>query len=307
MHCSKKGLSLHKREKNLKKALQQVLALRCEAHVFYQKEEEFLLQVEESKIQDPHFLYLDEKRLAMLHEIYKVLIPFHCCAEEFLSTRNQEVFNNKALDDDSLSLQGKIFEKTLQYSKAQEAFQQAVSLNPNDLDALLWLGGMEGKIGNSQEALTRNLRALELAKQKYGENHSYVAISYDNIGCVYSRLGHCGKALEHCQKALNIRLQLLGESNTDVARSLDNIGSIYDNLKNYKKALEYYQKALKIELQISGENHLEVATIHNNIGTVYDSLGVYEKALEHHQIALKIRLQKWWGENHSEWLKATII
>ena len=78
--------------KNLTKALCQVFTLRFEAHNFYQTEGEFLFHIEEGKPQNPHCLYLNDTRLSSLHEIYKVLIPFHACAKEFLRTQDLKVF-----------------------------------------------------------------------------------------------------------------------------------------------------------------------------------------------------------------------
>ncbi len=281
---------------HLKTAILKVLEFRVRAHLFYKDEIEYLFHLEEGQTRDASQLYLEGESLKALEDIYKTLIPFHRCAEEFYQTRNKKAFRSLFYDD-SPSVQGQAFQKTLQYAKAQVACQQAVSLNPNDIDAQLFLGDIEEKMGKSKEALPRNLKALALAQQKYGENHPDVATCYSNIGNVYNSLGEYEKALEFYQKALKIQLQVLGENHPSVATSYNNIGFVYDSLGEFTQALEFYQKALKIQLQVLGENHPDVATSYNNIGSVYDSLGEYEKALEFYQKALKIRLQVL-GGNH---------
>ena len=148
--------------KNLSQALQQILSLRFEAHTFYQNEEELLFHIEEKKPQDPHCLYLNDQYLKILHEIYMVLIPLHQCTEEFFATKDLNVFKKASLYDDSPQVQGEAFEKTLQYTKAQEAFQQAVSLNPNDIEAQLHLGEIESTMGKSKEALPRSLDSTRI-------------------------------------------------------------------------------------------------------------------------------------------------
>ncbi len=296
---AKKKLLSSKGAQNLTQALSQVLNLRFEAHIFYQNEEEFLLHIEQGQPQDPHYLYLDERRLASLHEIYKVLIPLHNCTEQFFRTKNPKSFSKSPFYDKSPQIQGEAFAKNLQYGKAQEALQQAVSLNPNDLDAQLNLGNIEQKMAQYQQALERNLKALALAQEKYGENHPDVARSYNNIGSVYNKLGEFAQALEFLQKALKIWLHVLGKNHPDVATSYNNIGIVYDNLGELAQALEFYQKALNIRIHVLGENHPDVATSYNNIGSVYNSLGENEKALEFYQKALKIELQVP-GENHPD-------
>ncbi len=282
---------------NLKKAINQVLSLRLQVHLFYKDEKEFLCHPEEGKPQDPTLYYFNEQNLAYLHEIYKVLLPFHKVADGFYKTRDTANLSKSIFYDDSPSVKAFTFERTLQYAKAHEAYQQAVSLNPNDIDAQLRLGLMEGKMGKNKEALPRNLKALALAQQKYGEDHPTVGTSYNNLGATYDNLGEFDKALDFYQKGLNTWLQVYGEESLPVATSYNNMGYIYNRLAEHDKALDFYQKALKIKLQVRSENHPEVAISYNNIGSVYCSLGGYDKALDFYKMALKIGLQVL-GENH---------
>lgn len=108
---------------NLSKAFNQILSLRFEAHTFYQNEEEFLLHIEQGIVQDPHFLYLDEEHLKTLHEIYMVLIHLQRCGEEFSEAQEIKIFANATFYDESPSVQGDDFNKTLQYAAAEEAYQ----------------------------------------------------------------------------------------------------------------------------------------------------------------------------------------
>ena len=284
---------------NLKKAISHVLKLRLQAHLFYKNEEEFLCHPEEGKPLDPHLMYFNQETIQILHEVYRVLIPFHRCSEEFLKSQNNKAFQNSSFYDKRSQDQGESFDKNLQYAKSQEARQQVVALNPNNVSALLELGIIEGKMGKEKDALPRYMKALEIARAKYGENHSDVATCYNCIGIVHNNLGEYEKALEYFPKALKIRLQVLGENHPDVATSYNNIGEAYRLLGEYKKPLEYHQKALNIELQVLGENHPDVAKNYNNIGIIYQRLGEYEKALGYCQKALNIKLQVL-GEKHPD-------
>ncbi len=284
---------------NLKKAITHVLKLRLQAHLFYQNEEEFLCHPEEGKPLDPRLMYLNQETIEILHEVYRILIPFHRCSEEFLKSQNNKAFQSSSFYDERSKDQGQAFDKNLQYAKSQEARQQVVALNPNNVSALVELGVIEDKMGKGKDALPRYIKALEIARAKYGENHSDVATCYNCIGIVHNNLGEFEKALEYFPKALKISLQVLGENHPDVATSYNNMGEAYRLLGEYKKSLGYYQKALTIELKILGENHPDVAAIYNNMGIVHQRLGEYEKALEYCQKALNIKLQVL-GEKHPD-------
>ncbi len=283
-----KGLLCSEGAKNLTQALSQLLSLRFEAHTFYQSEGEYLLHIEQGQPQDPQYLYLDENRLASLHEIYKVLIPFHSCAEQFLHAKNPQSFSKSVFYDKSPQIQGAAFEQDLQYGKAQEARQQAVSLNPNDVNTHIMLGIIEGKMAQHKEALQRHLKALVLAQQKYGENHLDVATCYNNIGQVYDSIGEYDQALDYYQKALKI--QPLHQEPLFLATGFSNIGLTYTHLGKKELALAYYQKALLIYHKIHGEKHLAVATCYNNIALVYSNHDDDEMALPSYLKALQIQL-----------------
>jgi|GEM_PF-2217319 len=281
--------------KNLSRAFQSVLHLRLDAHIFYKHEGEFLLHMEEKP--DPHYLYLDQKKIDILQEIYQILIPFYKCAEKFLQAFDLKVFAQALFYDEKPDIQGHAFEKALQYRMAQEAHQHAVSLNPHNIDAHLNLGSIEHKMAQYQEARQRYEEAIKLTRTNHGENHIDVALGYNNIGGILHDLGNHEEALEFFQKALQIKLVVLGDQHPSTATSYHNIGSVCEALGNYVQALEFYQNALPIRIYVLGDLHPTVATNYNNMGEIYRILGNYEKAFDFHQKALHIERQVF-GERH---------
>lgn len=302
LELQKQGIFSLKGADNLVKTLKQILALRFEAHAFYQNEEEFLIHLEKEK--DPHYLYLDENRLKLLYDIYMVLIPLQRYGEQFIETQDIELFAKATFYDESPSVKGKAFSKTLQYAAAQEAFQNAVSLNPNDIDAQLYLRMIEERMGQSKEALPRNLKALKLTQQKYGENHIDVAICYSNIGMSYINHGDYDKALDFCRKALMVSLPVFNETHSNsaaklVAASYNKIGLICENLGDYDQALDFHYKTLELNEKIQEKNQHKVGLDYNNISMVYEKLGDYAKALQFCQKSMNI-LVPLLGENHPD-------
>ncbi len=284
---------------NLKKAIAQALALRLEAHLFYKDETEILHHLEEGQSPDPKKLYLSQDRIQSLHEIYKTLIPFCKSAEEFFRTKDKKAFNAQAFYDKGPLVRAQALEKALQYKAAQTAYQEVISLNPNDTNALLFLGKIEYDLGNDKEALARAEQALQITLQVRGENHPNMATSYNNIGAALQDLGRAGEALDSYQKALEIELAAYGENHPNMATSYNNIGAALQDLGRAGEALDSHQKALEIELAAYGENHPHAATSYNNIGGALEALGRASEALDSHQKALKIRLAVH-GEDHPD-------
>ena len=129
------------------------------------------------------------------------------------------------------------------------------------------------------------------------DNNYWGAVSYNNIGSIYSSQGDYTQALKYYEKALKIWLDIFGENHHEVATNYNNVGYAYQSLGEYTKALEFYEKALNLWLGISSENFLAVATIYNNIGSINSSQRNYSKALEFYEKALNIQLHIL-GENH---------
>ena len=212
---------------NLKKAIARVLSLRFEAHHFYQEEQEYLCHPEEGKPLDPSLLYVNPTHLEALHAIYRILLPFHKSMEAFFRTKDKKTLKSDFYEEGP-AVQAQVFEKTLQYQKAQEAYQQAVALDPNDVEALLYLGKINNTLGNSQEALERAQQALKIAIQKYGEEHPDVATCLNNLGSAWKALGDAKKAITYYERALAIDEKIYGKDHPTVAICLNNLGSAWE-------------------------------------------------------------------------------
>ena len=139
--------------------------------------------------------------------------------------------------------------------------------------------------------------ALKLGLGLFGEKHSSVATSYNNLGMAYHAKGDLDKAIGYYHKALEIWLGLFGERNHDVATSYNNLGSAYHDKKDLDKAINYYNKALKIWLDL--KRHPDVATSYNNLGMAYHDKGDLDKAIGYYHKALEIWLEIF-GERHHD-------
>ena len=201
------------------------------------------------------------------------------------------------LADDSKPVDNRIEE-------THEIYREAYALaNESDYDQEKYMELLEkygeflGTYAKYEESLQVQVQLLDIRLSVLGENHSSVAVSYNNIGSIYYKMCDYSKALECFEKSLSIELPVLGENHPYVAASHDNIGLVYNNLGEYSKALEYNEKSLRIRLSVLGENHSSVAVSYNNMGSIYYKMCDYFKALECFEKSLSIELPVL-GENH---------
>lgn len=104
-----------------------------------------------------------------------------------------------------------------------------------------------------KKALRSNQKALVIRKSIYGEKHSDIATSYNNLGLVYTGLKHYQKALKCHLKDLKITKSISGELHHETANSCSHVALAYKNLKNYEKADEYKKKFWDIIKIVSGK------------------------------------------------------
>ena len=140
--------------------------------------------------------------------------------------------------------------------------------------------------------------SLSIRKQVFGDRHTSVAHSLNNIGMLYKTLGKHEEALKYYEESLSIYKQVFGDRHPDVATSLNNIGNLYNTLGRNQEALKYYEESLSIRKQVFGDRHTSVAASLNNIGLLYSNLGRNEEALKCYEESLSIMKQVF-GDRHT--------
>ena len=164
-------------------------------------------------------------------------------------------------------------------------------------DILSTSGQVYDRIGKYSQAEGFHKKALMIRKKIFGEDHTDVASSYNNLASVYSSLGEYNQAKQLHEKALVIWKKINGEDHVDVATSYHNLASVYGSVGKYNQAKELNEKALMIRKKIFDEDHADIASSYNNLAGVYFDLQEYNKAKELNEKALTIR-KKIFGEDH---------
>lgn len=120
-------------------------------------------------------------------------------------------------------------------SSAQRIYEEILKTEPNNIDALIWLGSIHSENGQ----YTKAFKLLEIAISANPNRFE----PYFNLGLLQAKLGRDSEAIQTWQKALDItkipKLQR-ADFNYNISRTLI-------NLKEYGKAMDYANKALNLK------------------------------------------------------------
>ena len=140
-----------------------------------------------------------------------------------------------------------------------------------------------------EKSLQLDLKAFELRKRMFPNNHSQISESYYNIGVSCGKLGEHSKSLEYKIKAFELKCTLNPNDYKGLAESLNGIGLSYSKLGDYQKSLENYMRAYDIRKKVyQNENNRDIVESLNNIGVSYYKIGDYHKSLEYKLKAYEI-------------------
>lgn len=203
------------------------------------------------------------------------------------------------MEDKNETIAARIFKMKELYEKA-DRWAAATDYDKEKYSDLLFdYAGFLYDYGLYHDSEAVYLRQIKLAEELYSTKHPDIAVSYNNIGWVYTEQCDYDKALEYYDKALAIYKKNLGPKHPDIATSYNNIGVVYYEQNKYDKALKYYKKALAIREKVLGPEHPDTTESYGDIGVAYDNQGDYDKALEYLQKALTIR-EKVLGLEHPD-------
>jgi tetratricopeptide (TPR) repeat protein len=166
---------------------------------------------------------------------------------------------------------GVTFYNQKEYSKAIQAYQKVIELDPTYVEAYNNLGIIYQMMGDVDRAFGACQKATEI-------NPRYQK-AYNNLGILLLLKGRYEEALEAFQKALAI--------NPNNIESHINLGILFMKKGQSDEAIESYQKALAI-------NPLHRET-HYNIALLYEQLENFELAISHYQQFIQLS-----SKSHSE-------
>ncbi len=166
---------------------------------------------------------------------------------------------------------GVTFYNQKEFSKAIQAYQKVIELDPTYVEAYNNLGIIYQMMGDVDKAFGAYQKATEM-NPRYEKG-------YNNLGILLLLKGRYDEALEAFQKALAI--------NPNNVQSHINLGILFKKKSQWDEAIESYQKALAID-----PLHRET---HYNIALLYEQLENVELAITHYQQFIQLS-----SKSHSE-------
>ncbi|MGF1934891.1 MAG: tetratricopeptide repeat protein [Nostoc sp. ChiQUE02] len=151
--------------------------------------------------------------------------------------------------------------------------------------------------GLYDQALPWLEQCLEISKKRFGEEHSHIATSVNNLATLYNSQGRYSEAELLYLQELELTRRLLGEEHPSVAISLNNLGLVYYFQGKYSEAEPFLKRALELWQRFLGGEHPNVAQGLNNLAALYNSQGRYSEAEPLYLQALEL-WRRLLGEEH---------
>lgn len=185
-----------------------------------------------------------------------------------------------------------VFLDQREFIQAQEYIQKALNIykkldhqNVGESYALNIMGGIYDGQKQYPQALKYYLEALAQRKQIFGENHPFVASTYNNISLNYLEMKEYKKAISYADSSLSLHQKI---SNNQKPTNL-RVYAIYEEMGDYSLALKSLESALIASQNIVEKNLYveELKTIYFYFGSVYSKLDKDEQALLYFQKVLR--------------------
>jgi serine/threonine protein kinase/tetratricopeptide (TPR) repeat protein len=226
-------------------------------------------------------------------------------------------------DSDVQYTLGTLYEDTGAYQKAREHYGNVLKADPQSVETLWKMGGVEIMSDNPQGSLDYLNRGLTLSVQLGNDEKKAVilqalgiayrlmnkpdealrnykealiierrigfqrgvAASLNEMAQVYTLLGKPDDALASFKEAIKVRRDIGAKK--EVGDTLIDLGNFYEDRGQHEQALQMYEESLKIQRDAGDETYQALCL--NNIGLVYLTNGQLENALTYFQQALQLR------------------
>ena len=204
-----------------------------------------------------------------------------------------------------------VYELQEQWVKAEQAFAESLAIlrqlqieQPDIAHSADLVGGLNrladlmDKQGAVEETVHIYQSAIELV-EALEDQHTPLAISYNNLGLLYAAQGQYDEAETYYQQAIQVARNLPEPDLPNLATSLSNLAQVFRQQGNFAAAESLFLESLDIRQDYFGEQHLSVAISLSGLGNLYGEQGRYEEAAHLLGQALEIERSEL-GDRHPE-------
>jgi tetratricopeptide (TPR) repeat protein len=178
---------------------------------------------------------------------------------------------------------GTLYQDTGAYQKALEHYAAVVKADPQSVETLWKMGGVEIMSDNPQGSLDYLNRGLTLSVQL--GNDEKKAVILQAIGIAYRLMNKPDEALRNYKEALIIERRIGFQRG--VAASLNEMAQVYSLLGKPDDALASFKEAIKVRKEIGAKK--EVGDTLIDLGNFYEDRGQHEQALKMFGESLQIQ------------------
>jgi serine/threonine protein kinase len=210
---------------------------------------------------------------------------------QFMQDMLKGVGPSAALGRDTTTMLREILDQTARRLNALKG-QPAV-----EADLRTTLGNVYFDLGEYTNAAAMHREALELQKQRLGDEHPEVASALDFLATALWKQGQRAEAEAIYRDALAMRRKLLGEENKAVADSLDSVARIVEAQGNLAEAETLWREALSLRRKLFGNESADVAYVLHPLAWTISGRGnqIEAEALSREELAI---WRKSFGNDH---------
>lgn len=176
----------------------------------------------------------------------------------------------------------------------------SVSTNAQDWQIYDSLSTVHQKNRQFELALENADKAIEIVKEKFGENDSLYADMLQNYVFIYYFMEKLEEAINYSTKEKLVREISQGKNHPRYANCIINLAGIYRQTGDYNLALSLYIEALNIYENIENKNFEDYGILLNNVAAFYRVLAQYDFALPLALKAVKVTEDNL-GKTHSNY------
>jgi serine/threonine-protein kinase len=130
------------------------------------------------------------------------------------------------------------------------------------------MGNVYRSLGLYDEATPLLEKALEIRRQRYGQEHPEVAESLLSLGHLRYAKGDYDGAESCHRQALALNRKLFGDQHLAVAKSLNHLAVVLVSKKDFAAAEALLRQVIELRRQLQGEEHPDVLTNLSNLSVV---------------------------------------
>ncbi|XP_053685063.1 clustered mitochondria protein homolog [Sabethes cyaneus] len=173
------------------------------------------------------------------------------------------------------------------------------AMHPENAQCLRMLARLSYIMGDPQEALAIQQRAVLMSERVNGIDHPYTIAEYAPLALYCFANSQISTALKLLYRARYLATIVCGENHPDIALLDSNISLILHAVGEYELSLRFLEHALALNIKYYGDKSLKVAVSYHLVARTQSCMGDFRSALNNEKETYSIYKQQL-GETHEK-------